>query len=183
MNFFATALASTALAAASAAQAQDGRACITESEVASLMIYAVPSAVTGIKTACGPRLAPNGFLATHGDAFAARYGTLQDARWPEAKSGFLKFGRRGPAKEVADNLAMLASLPDTTIRPIVDAVISGKIAQSVAVNDCGKIERGMELLAGMDPAQTGALVAFAMGLTKPKNPSVCPASGAPPRAP
>lgn len=181
MNASASLIAMIALSLATGAQAQRASSCITETEVASLIVYAVPSAVAGITTACTPHLSGTGFLATQGQAFAARYGALQAARWGEAKAGFMKFGMSGKAG--GDRMDVLATLPDGAMRPMVDGLITAQIAESVAPSDCAKVERGIELLSGIDPAQAGALVAFTMALTKPKNPQICPAPSSRPRVP
>jgi hypothetical protein len=157
-----------------AASAQVAGACITERELSNLAIYAVPSLVEGVRGKCAPSLSPNGFLATRGDGFAAKYAALQAETWPGAKSAMTKFAAPKAKGEAADSLAMLAGLPDDAVRPLVDALIAQKIGEEVKIKDCVNIERGMRLLAPLDPRDSGALVGFVLAIVKPDDARICP---------
>ncbi|ANY20669.1 hypothetical protein A6F68_02168 [Tsuneonella dongtanensis] len=174
-------LAAAALAALipaqAQAQAQAAKACLTEREVAQMAIYAVPSVVTGVRGKCAPRLSKSGFLATKGDTFAQKYAALQVETWPVAKSALLKFVGGSVGKPKADDpIAMFASLPDESVRPLVDAMIAQKIGEAVKPEQCGNVERGMQLASVLSPRDSGAMIAFIMAMTKPKNPPICPAA-------
>lgn len=170
--------AATALAALVPAQvqAQAAKACLTEREVAQMAIYAVPAVVQGVRGKCAAKLAKTGFLATKGDAFAARYAAFQSETWPVAKAGVLKFiGQPKPgASKSGDPIAMLAALPDNSVRPLVDAMIAQKTGEAVKPDQCANVERGMQLASVMNPRDSGAMIAFVMAVSKPKNPSLCP---------
>ena len=162
------------------AQAQAVKACLTEREVAQMAIYAVPAVVTGVRGKCAAKLSKTGFLATRGDSFAQKYAALQGETWPVAKSAILKYvgggAGSGAAAKTADPIAMFASLPDNSVRPLVDAMIAQKIGESVKTEHCTNVERGMQLASVMNPRDSGAMIAFVMAMTKPKNPSICPAA-------
>ena len=143
---FAALAAVAALVPAQAqAQAQAAKACLTEREVAQMAIYAVPSVVEGVRGKCAARLSSSGFLATKGDAFAAKYAALQNETWPVAKAGILKFvgTPRAGAVKANDPIAMFASLPDDAVRPLVDAMIAQKIGESIKLDHCANVERAM----------------------------------------
>ncbi len=158
-------------------QAQSAAGCLTEREVAQMAIYAVPSLVQGVRGKCANRLSSGGFLATKGDIFAQKYAALQSETWPVAKSAILKFvgGKDAAQTKANDPFAMFAALPDTSVRPLVDAMIAQKIGEEVKPDQCGNIERGMQLASVMSPRDSGAMIAFVMAMAKPKNSPICPA--------
>ncbi|MFA9200084.1 MAG: hypothetical protein ACEQR8_02700 [Cypionkella sp.] len=154
-------------------QAQVAKPCITEREVAQMTIYAVPALVEGVRGKCGPKLSKSGFLATRGSDFAARYAALKDETWPAAKAGVLKIVGGQNARDKA-TIATFASLPDDSVRPLVDAMIAQQIGASIKPEQCGQVERGLQLASVMNPRDSGALIAFVMAMAKPKNPAICP---------
>lgn len=174
-----TALAAAALVPAQAAAQQSAaKACLTEREVAQMAVYSVPAVVQGVRAKCVNKLSRTGFLATKGAAFAAKYAALQAETWPVAKAGVLKFvgtPKAGAAK-ANDPIAMFAALPDDAVRPMVDAMIAQKIGEAVKPEQCGNVERGIQLVSVMNPRDSGAMVAFVLAMTKPKNPPICPAA-------
>lgn len=154
------------------AQALEG-SCITEAEIGSMAVYSLPNLVQSMQLRCSARLSPGGFLAREGDRFAGRYISLQDAAWPAAKSGFLKFAS-SKASSQADKLDILATLPDNTVRPLIDALMVQELSGKIATKDCRKFERVMEVLAPIDPKLTGDVVGIVAGLAGLQNPSICP---------
>lgn len=175
---FAAIAAVAALVPAQAhAQAQAVKACLSEREVAQMAIYAVPSVVEGVRGKCAAKLSKTGFLATKGDTFAAKYAALQNETWPTAKAGIMKFvgAPKSGAAKANDSVAMLAALPDNSVRPLVDAMIAQKIGEAIKPEQCANVERGIQLASVMNPRDSGAMIAFVMAMTKPKNPAICPA--------
>lgn len=174
-RLFAATLAVAALTGAQAATAQAAASCISEREVAQLAVYSVPSLIEGVRGKCARTLPASGFLATKGDAFAARYAALQADAWPGAKSAITKFATSKGDGRAAETFAGLSGLPDDAVRPLVDALIAQKIGEAIKPKDCGKIERGIQLLSPLGPRDSGALVGFVFGLVKPDAFAVCPA--------
>ena len=172
----AAAAVASLLPARAQAQQAAAKACLTEREVAQMVIYAVPGVVEGVRGKCASKLAKSGFLATKGDTFVAQYAAMQNETWPLAKSAILKFvgsPKAGTAK-ANDPVAFLAALPDHSIRPLVDAMIAQKIGEEIKPGSCANVERGIQLASVMSPRDSGAIVAFVMAMAKPKNPSICP---------
>ena len=169
-------LALAALASAQAASAQDAGKCLSEREIAQLAVYAVPPLVEGVRGKCARNLSANGYLSKSGDSFVAKYAALQDEAWPGAKSAITKFATgKTTSKKDAETFAMIAGLPDDAVRPLVDAMIAQKIGEEVKLGDCGKIERGIQLLSPLGARDSGALVGFIFALVKPDDAAVCPA--------
>lgn len=168
------ALAAAGLAMQPSLAAAQQRPCITEEEVSAMAIYSVPSLVQAVRARCGGELSSSGFLAREGDAFASRYAGLQNAVWPRAKAGLLKFGA-GRKIDGRDAMAMFADLPDTAVRPLIDALIVQEVSAKLALKDCGKIERLMGAVALIDPEVTGTLLGVVVGLAGVAEPATCPA--------
>jgi hypothetical protein len=169
------ALAATAALALTqaASAATPASACISEKELAQLAIYSVPAMVQGVRAKCGPALSSNGFLATRGDTFAAGYASLQRETWPAARSAITKFASSKAAAKDAQDFAIIAGLPDDAVRPLVDALIAQKVGESIPVKDCGRVERGMQLVSPLAPRDSGALLGFIFTLVKPDDAIVC----------
>ncbi|MGN6499800.1 MAG: hypothetical protein ACTHKM_06605 [Tsuneonella sp.] len=169
------ALAATAAlsAAQTAAAATPAPACISEKEIAQLAIYSVPAMVEGVRAKCGPSLSSKGFLATRGAAFAASYAVLQGETWPSARSAITKFAAGKADAKDAQNFKLIAGLPDDAVRPLVDALIAQKVGESIKLGDCGKVERGIQLVSPLSPRDSGALLGFVFTLVKPDDATVC----------
>lgn len=164
------------------ATAQD---CLAEDEISAMAVYAMPGVVQGVKQRCAARLEAGGFIARGGDALSARYARLQTGVWPRAKSGLLKIvaskaagarggalGEVGPAGNL-DRLQMIASLPDSAVRPLVDALIVQEVTPEIDVKHCGKIELLMQALNKVEPEVAGTLLGLIAGLVKLDQPAIC----------
>lgn len=161
-----------ALALQSTAATAQQAACIAEDEIGAMAIYSVPSLVLGVRLRCSGELAPNGYLASRGDALVARYAALQDRAWPKARSGLTKVfaARDGEARERAD---MIARLPDSAVRPLIDALIVQETSPKVALTDCWKVERVIEAVAPIEPEIAGRLIGTVVGVVQPERIPVC----------
>lgn len=159
------------------AAAQD---CLAEDEVSAMAIYAMPGVIQGVRLRCGSTLRPSGYLARGGDALSARYGRLQGAAWPKAKSGLLKIAESKAAARPnggraggADSLRMISTLPDNAVRPLVDALIVQEVAPQIDLKHCGKFELLIQTLSKIEPQVAGTLLGLVAGLVKLDEPSIC----------
>jgi hypothetical protein len=174
-----TALAAAALAIQpTLASAQ--QACLNEEEVSAIAIYSVPSLVQAVRTRCSGQLSANGFLARRGESLTTRYVALQNNVWPRAKSGLLKVlvGRAGQSRLAspgAPGPELLASLPDSAVRPLVDALIVQEAAPRIALENCSRIERVAQTMAPIDPQVAGTLLGLLVGFVDSDRLPVCPA--------
>lgn len=155
------------------AAAQQQAQCVEQADLADAVIYAVPILTKAVRGKCGDALASDGFMNRSGDAFAAPYAERQAAAWPGALRLLSQFA--GADKDGAEVMAMFGTLPAETVRPLFDAIIEQKVAEGIKTADCGKIERGVELLAPLPPENVSGLVAFLLDMTKVENPRLCPA--------
>jgi len=172
------ALGATALALQPAvAQAQQARPCVTEQEVSAMAIYSVPGVVQAVRQRCDAQLSANGYLARRGDALAARYAALQPAVWPKARSALFKL-LAGSANGDNQGLDTLSTLPDDAVRPLVDALIVQETSPKIALRNCSRIERVIEVMAPIDPEVAGTLIGLLVGFTDSDKLPVCPARSA-----
>jgi hypothetical protein len=145
-------LAPLALALAPIAAQATEPPCLTATEFTALSSYALPSIITGTTERCAAALPADAWLRRNGGQLAARYAAGKPAAWPAAKAAFFKFAN------------LLKSLPDSSLQPMVDALISGMIGQQLPADRCGAIDRLVRLLAPLPPENTAELIAVAAGL-------------------
>ncbi|QYU68851.1 hypothetical protein J4558_01490 [Leptolyngbya sp. 15MV] len=164
------ALALAALAQPQAALAQQ---CIEQRDVSDGVIYAMPLLVDTVRAKCGSNLSANGFLASKGDAFLEPFRARQDATWPAALRLLEQFGNAGSGGNTDDTFAMISSLPESALRPFIDALIQQMVGGEIKLEDCGKIERGIALLSPLPPENIGGLASFLFEVAKVQNPTIC----------
>ena len=175
-RLFAPVLALAALTTSQTALAQQ-QACVNAADMADAVVYAMPLAYDAARTACANRLTSNGFMATRGQAYIAPFRAGQDQAWPGAFR-FLKtfMNKDAGAGADADMAAMLSTMPQETLRPFVDALVGQMLAAEIKGDNCGQIERGLELLSPLPTENVGGLVAFLAELTDIDNPPICASS-------
>jgi hypothetical protein len=80
------------------------------------------------------------------------------------------------AAKDADREMMTAfeQLPPDSMRLFVDTIVIQKVAQEIRVQDCSKIDRGVELLSPLPVENVGGLASFLFEMAGVENPSVCP---------
>jgi hypothetical protein len=167
------ALALAALGTGTGAQAADAASCLTEAEVSSLVVYGLPQAIAASRVSCSAQLAPDGFLATRGSALESRYSAAKNAAWPQAKIGLIKLATASTDRDVST----LESLPDETVRPLIDALIQQKVAEAIEPGTCGEVEQLAQLLAPLEPQQLGAISGLlAAFVLKKEGPRICRAT-------
>lgn len=171
----APALALIALASASAAQAQQ-KACVAPADFSDAVLYAMPIAYDAVSTSCERKLNKDGFVARHGSAFIANFRSRQDSAWPGAFrliKVFVADANAVEGKSGGNLTAMITALPEKSLRPFVDGMVGQLIAAEIKPDFCGKIERGLELLALLPPEKVAGVLAFITELTELKKPSIC----------
>lgn len=135
--------------------------CLTPAEFTALSNYALPSIITGTAERCAASLPADAWLRRNGNQLAARYAVGKPAAWPTAKAAFFKIGG---ATANADAANLLRTLPDSSLQPMLDGLISGMVGQQVPPERCGVIDRLVRLLAPLPPENTAELIAVAAGL-------------------
>ena len=181
-RILAPALAGLALASATTAQAQQ-QACVQSADFADAVIYAMPIAYDAVSVSCGKQLGSDGFIARDKGRFIKAFRERQDAAWPGAFRLLKTFMAKDAAAKdstQSDIGAMIASLPESSLRPFVHGMVGQMIGGEIKPDSCGKIDRGMELLSPLPPENIAGLLTFVLELSDAKNPEICPAN--PPRA-
>lgn len=149
--------------------------CVTEQEVTAIAIYAVPGAIEAVRLKCGATLGTGGYLARSGAGLSARYTALQPRVWPRAKAGLLKvLTARAGDNRARQSMGMMASLPDSAVRPLVDALIVQEISAKIATGQCRRIELVLQAIAPIEPEIAGGVIGSIVGLVDPEQMPVCP---------
>lgn len=164
-------IALAALASAQAAQAQQ-QACVNPGDLSDAIVYAMPLAYDAAQTACANRFEADGFMATRGETYIAQFRASQNEAWPGAFR-FLKTFMNKDGGSDDQMAAMLATMPEDTLRPFVDALVGQMLAKEIKGDSCGKIERGVELLSPLPVDNVGGLIGFIAEMTDLKNPPIC----------
>lgn len=171
LKLLASALAFSALATAQGAQAQ--QACVEPADLTDGITYAVPLAFDAAMRNCGGEYSATGFMRTGGAAFADRFRVKQNEAWPGALRLIKTFMSSGQGDSDAAMNAMIASLPEESLRPFVDGLVTEMIGQEITADACEKIERGMALLAPLPAENVAGLVTFVAELAELDDPQIC----------
>ena len=158
MKKLAAIAAIAAFALPASAQAQD----MSPAAMQAAVRYSLPHLLSGVRATCGSKLSADGYLATEGDALLARFSHGSDAAWPAAKTALMQLG----AKDEKGMGAMLGQMPDSALKPFVDATISTMVATKLKAENCGDVERGLELLAPLPPENIAGLVGFVIEMAE-----------------
>ena len=118
--------------------------------------YALPQLLSGLRATCGPKLSANGYLARNGEALQARFAQGADAAWPAARVALMQLG----SQDKSGMARMFGQMPDSALKPFVDATITAMVASKLKAENCPDIERGLELLAPLPPENIAGLVGF-----------------------
>lgn len=170
--FAKTCAAGLTLCALAQPQMAMAQQCVDQDDFSDMVQYAMPLVADAFVVKCESQLSPDGFFATRGDEFLAPFRANQDDHWPATLRVLKVFGSKD--SEDAGPMAMIESLPEEALRPFVDAIVGTMIAAELKVKDCGKIERGVALMAPLPPENVGDLFSFLVDMAGVKNPSVCP---------
>lgn len=158
---FSASLALVLAATPVTAQAASAPPCLTSAEFTALSSYALPSIISGASNRCAAALPADAWLQRNGGQLASRYAESKSAAWPGAKAAFLKLGG-GIGNAEASNL--LKTLPDTSLQPMVDALIAGMVGQRLPAERCTSVDRLVRLLSPLPPESTAELIGIAAGL-------------------
>lgn len=167
-----TLIAGAALFGAQAAQAQ--QSCIAPEDLDDALRYAMPMIYEAAMSSCGDQYSASGFMKTEGPAFADGFRALQDDAWPGALRLIKAFAAKGGEDGEEDPMAgIIDSIPPDALRPFIDAMVIQLVAGEIKPDTCGKIERGVELIAPLPPENVTGLLTFIAEQTKLDNPPLC----------
>jgi hypothetical protein len=146
------AFAALGLCAAGPAQAAPAARCLTPAEMRGLIGYFLPDVIGQVAKTCAAHLPAGSYLRTGLPRIGAELAARKPANWPVARSAFLKMSDTADAKK-------MASLPEATLRPLVDAEIAAKLNIPVTPAACGEVNDIAEALAPLSADQTITLMA------------------------
>ena len=159
------------MAATTAQAAADVKPCLTENEAQSLVTALLPDVLQEVGRACSATLPENAILRGGLPPLVGRYRAPADLAWPQAMAAFVKIG----GKDVA-------GIDPKLLRPMMGPMIASTITNDIKPGDCPTINRAIELVSPLPPANTAGLVVLivaAAGKDKKDNPlTICPAAAA-----
>ena len=163
-------LATSQLSAAMPAPAQP---CMTPAELRGMVAYVVPSAMTTLIERCRPGLPAGASLLGRGGQLVAEFEAGRAAAFPLARRAFAKFSDTGDK----NTTAIMLTMPEETLRPIVDDALSSKLVGAIAVKNCADIDR---IFATLEPLPASNFIdlftqVVTIGARDDKKMSVCPA--------
>ena len=162
------------LALLSAAELQasaPARACLTPAELHAMVAYMMPSATTMLIERCKLVLPAGASLLTHGAELSRTLETGRAGNFLLARQAFTKFSDTGDKLTTG----IIMTLPEATLRPIVDATIAKDLIGSIKVTDCPNIDRVFATLEPLPASNFVDLVTQVMTITARDNKqmSVC----------
>jgi hypothetical protein len=173
-RYIAPVLAFAAVGQAQAAQTQ--QACIAPADLGDTMVYAMPIAFDAARTACARQLRSDGFFARGGERFIAGFRARQNTAWPgtfRTMKALLAEDASARKPGDIDILALTQSMPESSLRPFVDGLMGQMITEEIKPQNCGKIERGIELLSPLPVDNVAGLMGFVAELLGLDKPALC----------
>jgi hypothetical protein len=155
-NWMGAGLVSAMLLAATPAQAQPQMQDLDPEAVAAAARYALPMAFEGYLQACTAGLDKRGYAISNTPALRAKFSEGSDEAWPAARAALLQMAS-GEAGEMS---SILAGLGDAELRPFVDGMVKNLVAEQLRSQDCGDIERGLEILDPLPADNMAQMVGF-----------------------
>lgn len=145
--FRATVAASMALVATAghAAQTAQAGACLTLEEAQGLFISIAPDMVRSIAKTCAPALPAGAYLRARSGTLADRYALPAEAAKPAAMAAIGK-------------LSGEKILPLEMFQFVSEGVIAAVAEEKIKPQDCSKIDRALELLDPLPPANLAGLI-------------------------
>lgn len=171
LSTFVTALS---LCATTSAQAAPPRQCLEAAEVRGLIAYFLPNVLTEVSRNCSAHLPADSYVRAGMPRLIGELTARKAQAWPVAKAAFLKLADGKDAKT-------MAALPDETLHPLVDAMMTQKISIPVTPSSCADVNDITEALAPLTGDQTIQLVATIMSVAARKDAKMpaCPRETSP----
>lgn len=154
--------------AATTAQAAADKPCLTPNEAQAMITAIMPDVFQQIGRKCSSVLPEAATLRGGLPPLVARYQAPADLAWPQALVALGKIG----GKDVA-------GVDPRLLRPMMGPMMASAIADGIKPADCPAIDRAVELLSPLPPANTAGLVVLFAQLAKDKKDSpfnICPAA-------
>lgn len=130
--------------------------------------YALPIAFDSFVTRCSAELDPAGFTLSNSDAIMAKFSEGNDDAWPQAKQALMGLASEGG--DAGPMAAIFDTMDDEDLRPFVDGLVGGLVAQEIKTENCETIERGLEILDPLPADNFAQLIGlfFELGNDEPE---------------
>lgn len=154
--------------AMSATPARAG-ACLNRAEMEGLITFSLPVVVDRLSTQCRPTLPATAPLIQSGRLIAAKYQVEADVAWPDARKAFDKMS----------GVPLSGLLGQEAMRALVRSAISDDIARDVKPEDCGIIDRVVDVLQPLPTRNMAVLLSSLVELgdrkkVTPRQFKLCP---------
>lgn len=150
------ACAAVAVFAASPALAQSAEPDLDPAAVAAATRYALPLAFEGYMRRCFDTLGADSYAVINADRLRVKFNDGAEEAWPGAKVLMIETARR----EASDLSAVFDMMGDEELRPFVDSLVENLAEQEVRLEDCEKIDRGLEIFDPMPADNVAAMIGF-----------------------
>lgn len=126
--------------------------CLTRSQMADMVMTAMPSALDQVRQQCASALAPNSPLRDPAGPLTVAYQAAAKDAWPRAKDALLSAsaGKASPQERKQIASALTPAFVGTLMAPF--------IAKMLTPDACPVVDRVMTLLAPLPPANFAQLV-------------------------
>ena len=136
-TFFHTAAALALLATGQLAQAAPAKPCMSQAELRGMVAFVLPSVMNSVVEKCRSSLPAGSAMLTRGVQLVGELQAGQSAAFPMARIAFAKFSADG--KDDASDLFL--SMPESSLKPIIEGAITQELTSSVKVKDCPDFDR------------------------------------------
>lgn len=126
---------------------------LSAGEINAVALYAMPHAFRSLQTRCTGQVPAHAYMFAQGPAVSARLEQAARGRFPAARAAVTRLAARNDPQMAT----ILAALPAENVEPLVAELIAGKVRSEVAAEDCGQINRVLELLDPLPPENLASL--------------------------
>ena len=120
-----------------AAPPTPARPCMTPAELRGMVAYVMPSVLAMVIDRCKPALPAGASLLTHGAQLVSTFESGRTANFALARQAFAKFSETGDK----NTTAIMLTMPEETLRPMVEQTIAKEMTGSIKIKDCPNIDR------------------------------------------
>ncbi|HEX7854365.1 MAG TPA: hypothetical protein VF503_11780 [Sphingobium sp.] len=134
--------------------AQPAPACLSEPEMRSLIVYAMPEVADQLGKACAPSLPSAAYLVRSRADLVTRYSAAAAPEASVARQAFFKVAGLGSGK--------LDALDETAVHSLISIGIASALEKGIKPGSCRVVNDVLEQLAPLPPQNMAALISLAL---------------------
>jgi hypothetical protein len=135
--------------------------CLAASDAAAIVAYGLPAALEGARKTCQGKLGEDAFLrSAKGAAYIEGFKSAKPALWPKAKPALANLVAVGSSQAAG----VIQYLPDPLQQQMVDAMVSGVVAEKFPAERCTVLNRSVALLSPLPPLAMAEAISMVAGL-------------------